>query len=312
MNFELARPWAFALLPLVPLILWSWRRRTRAAVAWPDAADLVPIAANRIDSWRTALRALVLLATILALAGPRQAIPGERIDAEGIALMLVVDVSGSMAEEDFQQAGQKVRRIDAVKAALDDFISRRPQDRIGLVLFSTLPDSACPLTLDHAALKKTVDSAEPHGVPGENETNIGDAIAWGLERLRADPGRKALIVLSDGEHNVPAPALTPRQAAQLAATAGVPIYAIDASPATGPGRASLESAAPMTKGACFGAHDQESLAKACNEIDRLERSVATGDRARRYREAEQPLALAAFALLALALALDLGPWLRVP
>jgi Ca-activated chloride channel family protein len=255
---------------------------------------------------------LVLSAALLALAGPRIPLPGDRLESEGIAVMLVVDVSGSMAEPDFDRDGAKAPRLDAVKAAFDELVTRRPQDRIGLVLFATLPETACPLTLDHRAVRQMLQAAEPRGIPTENETNLGDSLAYGLERLRADTGRKVLIICSDGEHNVPSPALTPRQAGQLAAAAHVPVYSIDAGPVNGPGRSGMEAIARMTGGSYFAANDAPALAQACNTIDQIGRDVATSDRARRYTEMDRILALSAVLGLALSLFLDLGPWLRVP
>ncbi|MFL5330158.1 MAG: vWA domain-containing protein [Gemmataceae bacterium] len=312
MNLEFARPWALLLIPVVPLILWAWRRRPRPSVAWPDAAELVPLAARGVERARFWLRALVLTAASLALAGPRIPLPGDRLESEGIAVMLVLDVSGSMAEPDFDRNGAKVPRLDAVKTAFDELVTRRPQDRIGLVLFATLPETACPLTLDHRAIRHMLQAAEPRGIPTENETNLGDALAYGLERLGADTGHKVLVICSDGEHNVPSPALTPRQAAQLAAAAHVPVYSIDAGPANGPGRVGMEAIARMTGGTYFAANDAQALAQACESIDQMARDVATSDRARRYTEADRALALAACAGLVLSLFLDLGPWLRVP
>lgn len=312
MNLELARPWVLLLLPLAGLALWSWRRRIRPAIAWPAAEELASLSSKHIEWNRLALRAIACVAAILALAGPRRPVPGDRLESEGIAIMLIVDVSGSMAEKDIERNGDKISRLDAIKSAFDDLIARRPQDRIGLTLFGSLPDSACPLTLDHAALRRVLAAAQPRGIPTENETNIGDAIAWGLDRLRGDSGRKVMILCSDGEHNVPAPALLPKQAAQLAAAAKVPIYAIDAGPLKGEGGASLEAVAMITGGQNFAAYDSPSLAAACDLIDRFEKNLVQDSRYRHYASLDQPLILTALVMLTLALFMDLGPWLRVP
>ncbi|HEX4589215.1 MAG TPA: VWA domain-containing protein, partial [Gemmataceae bacterium] len=106
----------------------------------------------------------------------------------------------------------------------------RGGDLVGLVAFAVHPEDTCPLTLSHDVLLQLLATEEPHGLP-DTATNIGDALAWGLTKLApAGNRRKVLVLLSDGEHNVPPPALTPRQAGQLAANRGVPTYAIDAGP----------------------------------------------------------------------------------
>jgi Ca-activated chloride channel family protein len=312
MGVDFAHPWALALLALVPLVIWLWRRRPRPAIAWPGAAELVPLAACRASLITTTLLSLALVCSVTALANPRRPVPGERLEAEGIAVLLVIDVSGSMAEPDFDWHGDAVPRLEAVRRAFRDFVHRRPQDRLGLVLFATHPETACPLTLDHEALTRLLDAASPRGLPTESETNLGDAVAWGLARLRDTPGRKVMVVCSDGEHNVPAPALTPRQAGQLAAAAEVPVYAIFAGPAGGPGWSGLDAMARMTGGAAFAASDASALEQAGRAIDRLERETVTDVRRRRYSEAYPLLALAAAGCLGLVAALHRGPWLTIP
>jgi hypothetical protein len=165
-----------------------------------------------------------------------------------------------------------------------------------------------------------LDAEEPRGVPDEADTNIGDALAWGVGRLRdAGPGRKVVVLLSDGEHNVHLPgALTPRQAGQIAANLSVPVYAIDAGPdlpgdaARQAGRNALEAVAALTGGRCFAAQDAGALLHACREIDRLEKGTVESFQYRRYVDAYPWLGLAAAGCLLASLALDLTWWLRVP
>src|SRR5262249_36485648 len=106
----------------------------------------------------------------------------------------------------------------------------RANDQIGLVAFANLPEDTCPLTLSHDVLLELLDAEEPRGLP-DTGTDIGDALAWAVKKLEAaGDRRKVLVLLSDGEHNTPDPALRPRQAAQLAANRNVPVYTIDAGP----------------------------------------------------------------------------------
>jgi Ca-activated chloride channel family protein len=336
---EFANPWGLLLLPAAPLAAWRWLRRRRPALRFPGAhalAELPPGRARRARFAGALLRGLGLLALVLALAGPRWPDPGTRLPAEGVAIEFVLDVSGSMAEPDFDWHGQPLRRLDAVKRAFRLFVEGgdaegvhfdgRPSDRIGLIAFARFPETVAPLTLSHVALLTLFDAEEPRTVPEEADTNVGDALAWGVEKLRAaGNGRKVLVLLSDGEHNVPPPALKPRQAAQLAANLGVPVYTIDAG---GPlpewptsddaararlqGRQALAAVAALTGGQSFAAHDAAALLRVCAAIDRLERQPVESFQYRRYGEAYPWCGAAALACLVMALALEMTVWLRGP
>jgi Ca-activated chloride channel family protein len=207
------------------------------------------------------------------------------------------------------------------------------------VTFATRPETACPLTLSHSVLLRLLQEEQPRTIPGESETNISDAVAMGLHRLRsAGPRRKVLVLLSDGEHNVPHPqsGWTPRQAAQVANGLHVPIYSIDAggfgasskepaakeesngehAPSPGEVRAlavrTLEEMARISHGQYFQARDTKGLLNACRAIDDLERSELRSFQYRRYHEAYPWFALAAFMLFAAALSLERTIWRRIP
>jgi Ca-activated chloride channel family protein len=332
-----AHPWLLLLLPAAPLFARAWLRRRRTALRVPDLAafdGLPPGWAQRALRGGAVLRGLGVAALVLALAGPRWPDPGTRLTSEGIALLFVVDVSGSMAEPDFDWAGQRLTRLAAAKRAFRLFVTGgeangatlpgRPNDAVGAVVFALHPEDACPLTLDHATLLDLLDAEEPRGVP-DTGTNIGDALAWGLKRLEAAGDRhRVLVLLSDGEHNTPPPALTARQAAQLAANQGVPVYTIDAGSPPGPaatpedsaaralGQRALASVAAMTGGRTFVAHDAAALVDACATIDRLERRPIESFQYRRYAEGDRWCALAALACFTAALGLEATRWRRVP
>src|SRR5262249_15513756 len=299
-----AQPWLLLLLLLVPPLLWGWQRRPRAALRFPDTGWLASLPAGRTKSVRwagAALRAAALSLLIVALAGPRWPDEGTRIPTEGIAIVMLVDVSGSMAEADFDWQGERIARLEAAKRGFRLFVmggdgpngehlDGRGNDLIGLVTFASLPDGVCPLTLSRTAVMRLLDAEQPRTVPGQSETNISDAIAWGLARLEAaGRRRKVMILLSDGEHNVPEPESrwTPRQAAQIAANLHVPIYAIDAAgegssvpePGAQPDSAvtraegihTLQEIAHISQGRYFKAHETAALLDACRQIDVLER-----------------------------------------
>jgi Ca-activated chloride channel family protein len=330
---ELTRP--LLLLPalLVPFVVWWWLRRRGRAFAFPDAAALATLASprTRMAHWGGAvLRGLALLLLVVALAGPRWPDLRSRLPVEGIAIVFVVDVSGSMAERDYLWQGEPVSRLDAVKRVLRQFVvggvgptgdmlPGRPNDQVGLVAFASRPESVCPLTLSHSALLKLMDEQQPRSLPTESRTNVGDALAWGLHTLEsAGPRRQVLVLVSDGEHNVPAPALTPRQAAQLAAGRSVPVHVIDAGDAEAAGKdretaaGSLQAVAQLTGGQSFQARDTQALLDVCRRIDRLERREAESFQYRRYHEGYPWLAAAGLACLLLVQALEGSTWRRLP
>jgi Ca-activated chloride channel homolog len=331
---EFAYPFFLLLLPLAPACAWGWLRQRRPAIRWSDARPMIalpPGRAQRARSGGAVLRGLGAAAVIVALSGPRWPDRGSRLPAEGIAIVVALDVSGSMAESDFVWDGEPIPRLAAAQRAVKRFVlgdgsklAGRPTDQIGLVAFAAQPDDTCPLTLSHDVLVKLLDVEEPRGVP-DTGTNIGDALAWSLKKLEgAANHRKVIVLVSDGEHNSPAPALTPRQAAQLAAQASVPIYAIDAGPpaksedkpedaaARRAGQQSLAAVAEMTGGRSFLAHDSGALTEALNEIDRLERAPVESFQYRRYFEAFPACALTALGCFALVLALEATVWRRTP
>jgi Ca-activated chloride channel family protein len=264
------------LLLVPPLMLW-WLRQPRRALRHSLVARLLHLPVGRSRRARRAgafLRALALVLLVLALAGPRWPDRHSRIDTEGIAIVILVDVSGSMAEPDFTWQGQPVTRLGAVKKVFELFVrggaeegetpdgsspqdfEGRPSDLIGVVTFANRPETLCPLTLSHSVLVTMLKGESPRAVPGESETNISDAIALGLHRLHsAGPRRKVLILLSDGDNTVPdsRSGWTPRQAAQVAAGLNIPIYTIDAGSDAAPGREpaaetdSSEGASPADK-----------------------------------------------------------------
>jgi Ca-activated chloride channel family protein len=343
---QLTHPWVLLLALPIPLLVWWWLRQRRAALRYPAVGWLAGLPAGR-GAWArwggAVLRGLALLLLVLALAGPRWPDLRTRIPTEGIAIMMVTDVSGSMAEPDFDWQGQPISRLDAVKKAFHLFVEGgdadegrhfegRPDDLVGLVTFATRPESPCPLTLSHSVLLHLLEAEQPRSIPGESETNISDAIVLGLHRLKnAGTRRQIMILLSDGEHNVPHPQSdwTPRQAAQVAANLHVPVYAIDAGGSGSgdereggstldtlelrkEGKRTLQEVARITNGQYFQAADTKSLLRVCQDIDRVERSTIRSFQYRRYFEAFPYLALASFVLWVAVQGLEMTFWRRLP
>jgi Ca-activated chloride channel family protein len=343
-----ANPAFLVLLLLVPPVLWLWHRRGQGALRYSNSQVLTGLPqgrSRRARSWGIGLRGAGLVFLIMALAGPRWPDPSSRLPTEGIAIAMVVDVSFSMSEGDLLWNNQALSRLEGVKKIFRLFVAGgegpdgsklepRPHDLISLVTFATHPDTACPLTLDHDALLKILDAVEVRTAAGEATTNPGDAITWALGSLQKAPTRrKALIFLTDGESNVPPPALTPRQAAQLAGNLGVPIYAIDVgnevqnavgektdSPPLGKGepagtiqaKKSLEEIARLSEGKYFRAQDGNALAEAIAHIDRLERDRIESFQYRRYHEGFAWFALLALLSWASLHGLESTYWRKVP
>ncbi len=350
-KVDFAAPGLLLLALAVPPLIWWWLRQRRPALRYPAAGSLAGLPSGRARVARiggAVLRGGSLLLIVLALAGPRTPDLRTRIDTEGVALFMAVDVSGSMAERDFDWHGEPVSRLEAVKNVFRLFVEGgpapgdegatfegRPTDLVGLVTFATRPENICPLTLSHSVLLKLLDGEQPRSIPGESETNVSDALAVGLRRLEnAQTRRKVLVLLTDGEHNVVSPpsGWTPRQSAAVAAGLGIPIYAIDAGGVGGVGdeprptdagtttpaatRAaavvSLKEIARVSGGRYFAAGDTAALLDACKKIDALERAAISSFRYRRYHDLAPVPGLIAFLLWALALALEVTAWRRVP
>src|SRR5579871_5559566 len=239
-----AYPWLLALLPLGPIVAgWRWRRR-QPALRFSDGRLLSALPLGRGPMVRrldAGLYGLAALSLVIAMSGPRLPIPTP-ITTEGIALMMVVDVSGSMHQTDLDWDNAQMSRLAAASRIFSLFVKGgvgpdgqaflgRPQDLMGLVAFASYPETVAPLTLSHLVLLQLLDQEQARPQE-EGQTNIGDAIAEALIRLdTAGDRRKVIVLLSDGEHNFPgpssAPTWMPRIAGQRAADMGVTIYAID-------------------------------------------------------------------------------------
>lgn len=220
--------------------------------------------------------------TLLCVAAARPQVPGEAVQppVSGRDLMLAVDLSGSMGEEDMRLGGRVVDRLTAAKAVLSDFLDRREGDRVGLIVFGQRAYVLSPLTLDRESVRgQLLDSVV--GLAGR-ETALGDAIGLAVKRLRGQPaGQRVLVLLTDGVNT--AGQLDPDKAAELAREHGVRIHAVafggDLPGLFGlrmPGHMAeideeaLQRIATATGGRAFRARDARELAGIYAEIDRLE------------------------------------------
>ncbi|GAB3729283.1 VWA domain-containing protein [Luteimonas pelagia] len=311
---EFAWPWALLALPLPWLARWLLppRRGGSAAlrVPWGDRLDPIAAAGGRAlrgtGAGLLAWAAWVLLCT--AAARPQVLGPPQVPPQSGREMMLAVDLSGSMAEEDMELGGRLVDRLTAAKAVLADFLDRRAGDRVGLVVFGQRAYVLAPVTQDLETVRAQL-AASTVALAGR-ETAIGDAIGLSVKRMRddsaGDGGRTdVLVLLTDGVNT--AGVLEPVKAAELARDAGVRVHTIAFGGEGGalglfgfrlPGGGeeidedTLRAIAETTGGTFFRARDTASLAGIYGEIDRIEPMPRPG-RAVRPRIERYPAPLAA-------------------
>ncbi|CAB3787437.1 hypothetical protein LMG28688_02468 [Paraburkholderia caffeinitolerans] len=278
-------PWAFALLPLPLLVWWLWPAyRSRAqAVRVPFFHEMAGAAGERPApggvrlrrNWIQRLMAPLLWCLLLvAAAKPVYVEPPVTHDSPGRDLMLAIDLSQSMATRDFVSSatGERMDRLTAVKRVVADFIRKRTQDRIGIVVFGQAAYPQAPLTLDHDAVLTLLDQMQI-GMAGAR-TAIGDAIGLTVKLMDKSPAQqKVLILLTDG--NDTASAIPPENAAFIAKGHQLVIDTIgigDPS-ATGEDRVdldALERIATTTGGRAFRAlGNQEELADVYATLDRI-------------------------------------------
>jgi Ca-activated chloride channel family protein len=313
--WALAWPWMLLALPLP----WFVRRYARpeslesdAALAVPADSDLGRLSAATGSAARFNSRLVALWAVwcLLVFAAARPEFVGDPValPMTGRDLLLAIDLSGSMEEQDFELGGQWVNRLEATKAVADDFIERRVGDRVGLILFGREAYLQAPLTFDRKTVRTLLDEAVI-GLAGK-ETAIGDAIGLAIRTLDdagVEKGRRVLVLMTDGANT--AGAVDPRKAAELAAQRGVVIYTVgigaDAmtvrslfglrqiNPSADLDEKTLTAIAKMTGGQYFRARDTDALEKIYTALDELE--PAESDEAG-FRPVEElyfwPLALA--------------------
>jgi len=308
---ELQRP-SLLLVALAALPVFYWSQHTAGRVLF-SSFRLLPAA----TSWRARLAwlpdALVALATVafaVAMAGPRTPDSSSRIKREGIAIMMVVDTSGSMRALDLSEGDDERTRLEAVKDVFRDFVlggeglPGRADDAVGVVSFARYADTRAPLTLDHDNLANVARSLEIVTDRSEDGTAIGDGLALAVERLRrSDASSRVAILLTDGVNN--AGDEDPLAAAELARAKGVKVYTVGAGTngmapvrATNPftGREelrpvpveideqTLREIADKTGGVYFRATDADALRNVYAQIDELERTELEEDRYREYNE----------------------------
>ena len=193
-----AYPWVVAALTLVPLLVYlrfRWGERV-PSLRYSDVGALARLPRSlwaRISWLPFALRVLAIALLLVALARPQRGATGEEIRAEGVDIMLVIDVSSSMLAEDFRPNN----RLHVAKEVVSDFIQRRDNDRLGMTVFARHAITKTPLTLDHDILLTHLDDVAIGTIA--DGTSIGNAIASSVNRLKdSDAESRIMILLTDG------------------------------------------------------------------------------------------------------------------
>ena len=289
MTFEW--PWLMLLLPLP--WLYRWLRKPAKAQIPALKASVYSHLINPNEETSATSRWHLLLLTLLItcwvsvlLAASRPTWTGDPIalPSNGRDLLIAVDISGSMKKnQDMLLNGDYVDRLTAVKGILGDFIQRRKGDRLGLILFGSVPYLQTPLTFDRTTLNTLLQESEV-GFAGL-ETAIGDAIGLAVKRLQARPqNSRVLILLTDGANT--AGAVPPLEAAKVAAAKGIKIYTIGIgadvlyqrnlfvtrklNPSQDLDERTLASIAEQTGGTYFRARDPQELEAIYRQLDQLE------------------------------------------
>jgi len=271
------------------------------------------------------LRALAIILLAFALARPQSGRKGQEISSEGVDIMLVLDISGSMRAEDFKPHN----RLYVAKQVIKEFIEGRHSDRIGLVVFSKQSFTQCPLTLDYGVLFNFLDQVDFGMI--EDGTAIGLAIANAVNRLReSDAKSKVIILLSDGRNN--AGEIDPITAAQTAKAMKVKIYTVGAGkPGNAPypiddpifGRRyiyieneidepTLKQIAQITSGEYFRAKDEKALARIYKQISQMEMTEIKVKEYLQYNELFSNYAFVGLLLLVMEIVLANTRYRKIP
>lgn len=321
-----ARPWLLVLLLLLPY--WWWRRRRQEPVV-AVVSDTAPFGAATHGRWRLrippVLRSLTVIALVLAAAGPYR--PGDRlvVAANGVAIVIAIDVSTSMLAQDLLPS-----RIELAKEQAVAFVRGRDADRIGLVTFAAEALTQVPVTLDYPALINAIHAVEIGNL--EDGTAIGSGLAIAVARLRKVPGAsKVILLLTDGVNNHGL--IDPRTAAETAAAFGIKVYTVGIG-SQGEARTPthrdagggyryenmpveidevlLQEIAQRTGGAYFRAKDSQALVKIFAQVDKLAREPVNTVRYTRQQERTLPFLVTALLLLLAELVVSNSLVIRVP
>lgn len=330
MSFDFARPWFLLLLLLLPLWWWRNRERPGPSLVFSRAAVLGWLASwrsERLAALPDQLRIAALVLLVIGLAGPRTGSSVVDVNAEGIAIVVALDISSSMLAEDLSP----VNRMEVARMTARDFISGREYDRIGLIAFAGEALTQVPITIDYAVLYQSLEQLQAGGGMLEDGTAIGTGLATAANRLKRVEGKsKVIILLTDGENN--RGEIDPLTAARATAAYGIKVYTIGLGTegvarvpvARGPfgvqyaslpvhiDEALLTQVADITGGRYFRAQTRAALENIYAQIDRLEKTRVNVRRYMDYSPWHLPFVLLAAAFVLIEWLIRASRWGRVP
>lgn len=315
-RIEFANPEFFWLLVVIPLmILWYFRRekKLQGSLSMSSMQGFAASGKSRIAVLRhynIVLRCLSLAALIIALARPQSSLSWQNSTTEGIDIMIATDISGSMLAKDFNPD-----RLEAGKNIAIDFIKDRPDDRIGLVVFSGESFTQCPLTIDHDVLVNLFKGIKNGMI--EDGTAIGMGLATAVNRLKDSEAKsKVIILLTDGSNN--SGSIPPVTAAEIARQFNIRVYTVGVGtngyapyPVQTPfgtqyqrmkvqiDEATLTKIASITGGKYFRATNNEKLKEIYQRIDNMEKAKIAVTRYHKKTDHFLPFAVIALLLLLL-------------
>jgi Ca-activated chloride channel family protein len=329
-----AHPYFLLLLLLLPLLAWLKGKRGSPPAFLYSSVKLVEgltrARRSRAGNFLAVLRWLTLAIFIFALAQPRLSKSTTEVKASGIDIVCALDLSGSMISEDFVVNGERVNRVNMAKSVLKDFIDKRPNDRIGLVVFAAQAFIATPLTLDHDYLQENLARLEI-GTINSDATAIGDALTTAINRLRDLKSKSKIIILAtDGQNN--SGKIEPLLAADAAAALGVKIYTVGIGeqgsapmPVFMGGQKvgyqnvpvdvdedTLQKIADKTGGRYYRADNADKFQQIYAEIDKLEKTEATISKYTEFKELFRWFVAAGFLLLLIEITLGQTLFRRLP
>jgi Ca-activated chloride channel family protein len=326
-------PWLLLLLLVLPLAAWLRSKQKGQPAFLYSSVQLVKGIASLHQTNRgkilMRMRWISLALMIIALARPQLPEGDAKIKASGIDIVVALDLSGSMAAEDFTLRGKDVNRLTIAKQVLEEFVDKRPNDRIGLVAFAGQAFIAAPLTLDHAFLLQNLKRLDLNTIP--DGTAIGSGLSAALNRLREVKSKsKIVILMTDGVNN--AGKVLPLTAAEAAQTLGIKVYTIGVGTrgvAKVPGRDAfgnvryfqqkvdidedtLTEMARRTGGKYYRADNTDALKRIYEEIDKFERTEMDMKKFQRYTELFKWFVLAGLSFFGLEMILGNTVWRRLP
>lgn len=310
-DYRFEDPWLLLLGLIVPMLvlLKATRRAEPAGIGFSRVAAIARTGGvRRAFRWLPfGARMLAALLLVVAIARPQRGSASATVVAEGIDIVLVLDVSSSMDQRDFEQRS----RLEVAQEVLRDFIEAQPDDRIGVIAFESAARVLSPLTLDHDPLLRIISTAGESEL--EDGTAIGLATAEAVDLLRESRATSRIIVLlTDGENN--AGAIEPIEAARLAEALGVRVYTIGVLGAGEQGldEATLREMADIGDGTYDRASGAAALAAIYERVSDLEKSRVERDRFLQYDDLAPFLLAAAATTLVFEVLLRATAFRRIP